>query len=109
MICSPSSLVMMRMIPCMAGCAGPTLRSISRVSSCSEQPREVWFGSGGGMARGMAVRRCRCYQGLAPVDRVVFSERMANELLVHENPLQVRMSSEADAEHVTSFPLEPVG
>src|SRR3990172_4856426 len=45
---------------------------------------------------------------LSLVDRVVLSERMADELVVHQDALQIRMSVEADAEHVPDLPLEPV-
>src|SRR3990172_8712526 len=83
---------MMRMMPCIAGCAGPTLRSISRVSSF-----------------GCSILVVRSYQWLALLDRVVFPQRMPFESVVHQDPLQVRMSAEADPEHVPHLALEPVG
>ena len=33
---------------------------------------------------------------------------MADELVVHQDALQVRMSPETDPEHVPDFPLEPI-
>src|SRR5207253_1034013 len=103
-ICSPSSRATMRMIPCIAGCAGPTLSSMSRVSSASEAAAAAGTELSG-MVRGMAVWPD---QWLPFVDRIVFSQRMTDELLVSQNALQVRVSSESDAEHVPHFALEPV-
>src|SRR5437867_10921398 len=98
---------MIRMIPCMAGCAGPTLRSMSLVSSS----RGVRLGASDRSTGGVAFVTNLVdwpYQGLPLVDRKVFSERMADELGVHQDALQVRMSPEPDPEHVPDLPLEPV-
>src|SRR5262249_56347026 len=48
-------------------------------------------------------------QRLTPIDRVVLAQRMTDELLVHEQPTQVRVALEADTEHVPDLALEPDG
>src|SRR6266704_6794327 len=104
---SPSSSVVIRMIPCMAGCAGPTptrrfwlplpvpLPSPSMNSRC--------------VVCAITVLARRTDQRLAPVDRVVLPQRVTDELLVHEQTPQVGMAREAHAEHVPDLALEPVG
>src|SRR6058998_1921817 len=95
----------MRMIPCIAGCAGPT-------PTCRFWgPPPVPLPS-----PSMNSRRVVCAialgrwsdERLTPVDRIVLPQGMAHELLVHEQPSQVRMRLEADAEHVPHLALEPV-
>ena len=77
----------MRMIPCMAGCAGPTLRSMSRVSSGPECPSAF---------RQVRLRESRAPlvdwadQGLPFVDWIILAERMADELLAHQDAFQAR-------------------
>src|SRR6266540_6015619 len=51
----------------------------------------------------------RADERLAPIDGVVLSQRVADELLVEEEAPQIRMTLEADAEHVPHLSLEPVG
>src|SRR5207245_128859 len=42
-------------------------------------------------------------------DRIVLAQRMTFKPFVHENALQIRMSTKADPEHVPDLALEPVG
>src|SRR5216117_3407277 len=104
---SPSSSAVIRMIPCMAGCAGPTptcrfwLPLPVPLPSPSMNSRRV--------VSAIAPLGRRTDQRLAPVDRVVLPERMTDELLVHQQAPQVGMAREAHAEHVPDFALEPVG
>src|SRR5262245_18481384 len=95
----------MRMIPCIAGCAGPAFRSMSRVSSAPAAAAGV-AAELSGVIRGIAVWPD---QWLPFVDGIVFSQCVTDELLVHQNALQVRVSSESDPEHVPHFALEPIG
>src|SRR6185295_10321892 len=46
---------------------------------------------------------------LAAVDGVVLAQRMTLELLVEQEAAQVRVTVEADPEHVPHFALLPVG
>src|SRR5262245_40498990 len=100
----------MRMIPCMAGCAGPIPMCIfwepppvpppsPSMNSRVVVPR----------APSATALRLRPDQGLTSVDRIVLPQRMARELLVHEEAAQVGMAGEADPEHVPHLALEPVG
>src|SRR5262249_23687854 len=104
---SPSSSARMRMIPCMAGCAGPmpTVRFCPvpvPLPSPSMISRRVVAGA-------TSISNPRADQRLTPSDRVVLAQRMADELFVHQKPAQVRVAVEADAEHVPPVALEPVG
>src|SRR4030065_431359 len=50
----------------------------------------------------------RSHGGLPPGLRVVLAKRVPLELLVHEDPLEVRVIAENDAVHVVRLPLEPI-
>src|SRR5512139_3952109 len=99
MITSPSSLRLNLIVPCEAGWDGPIW--ISMISSVASR-------SSGATARlaldiELPPRLDRVPLGderLALVDRVVLAQRITDELLVEEDAPQVRMSGEADAEHV---------
>src|SRR5262249_40296916 len=97
----------MRMIPCMAGCAGPTLRSMSRVS-CAPGRDAVT----GALASGLSGMVCDIsiwrHQWLPISERIVLSERMAPEGLVHENGFQIRVAGDWNPEHAPDFAQEPV-
>src|SRR4051794_13253512 len=104
---SPSSSVWMRMMPCMAGWAGPT--PIWRfcwppepVPAPSPSMKSRRTGSG-------LTLLLRPDQRLAAVDRVVLAKGVSHELLVHQQAARVGMAAEADAEHVPHLALEPVG
>src|SRR6476646_5259595 len=43
------------------------------------------------------------------LQRVVLAEWKSGKFLGHQDPPQVRMAVEPDAEHVKRFPLEPIG
>src|SRR5437867_3045400 len=106
----------MRMIPCIAGCAGPMLRSISRVSSwwggqsCPQpafsrlDPLESGSATSGPLRLSTIslghILVDRPNQGLALFDRIVLAQRVTLKPCVHEYALQVRMPPEADPEHV---------
>ena len=65
-------------------------------------------------SRARARGRCRgprapATSGCRPLQRVVLAQRVADELVVHEQPAHVGVAGEADAVHVEAVPLEPVG
>src|SRR6266446_3072412 len=95
---SPSSSAKMRMMPCMAGCAGPmfTCRCSLPPPVAASSPRN----SSRVVRSGMSSLDLGPDQRLAPVHGVVLAQRVADELLVEEEAPQVRMALEADAEHV---------
>src|SRR6267143_3073578 len=103
---SPSSSVVIRMIPCIAGWAGPTptcrfwLPLPVPLPSPSMNSRRV--------VPAMAVLVRGTDQRLPPVDRLVLAQWVADELLVHEEPHQIRVAAEPQAEHVPHLALEPV-
>src|SRR5262249_34245108 len=105
---SPSSSVAIRMIPCMAGWAGPmptwTFWGPLPVPlpSPSMNSRRVVSAIAPSLAR-------RADQRLAAVDRIVLPQRMAHELFVHEKPARIRVILELHPEHVPRLALEPVG
>src|SRR5215471_4729793 len=103
---SPSSRAKIRMIPCIAGCAGPTLRSMSRVSR-SAVVSDVSCDSKGIASWAWLIDRAD--QRLALPDRIIFAQRMALKALVHEDAFQGGMSAEGDSKHVPDFALQPVG
>ena len=45
----------------------------------------------------------------SPSQGVVLPERIGGELLGHQDPPQVGMSDESNAEHIKNFALHPVG
>src|SRR5262245_54562062 len=98
----------MRMMPCMAGWAGPT-------PTCRFWPLPVPLPSPSMNARVVvsAMRDLRLLPGadqrLAAVDGVVLAQRVAGELLVHQQPAQIGVAGKADPEHVPHLALEPVG
>src|SRR6266446_3885519 len=104
---SPSSSAKMRMMPCMAGCAGPML-----TCRCSlPPPTAVPSPKNSSRVARSAISGLdrRPDERLSPSDGVVLAQRVADELLIEEEAPQVRMTLEADAEHVPHLPLEPVG
>src|SRR5262245_59813458 len=105
---SPSSSVLIRMMPCMAGCAGPiptcrfSVRLPVPLPSPSMNARVVVSAMGLSLLPGADQR-------LAAVDGIVLAQRVADELLVHQQAPQIGMAVEADPEHVPHLTLEPVG
>src|SRR5262245_41124981 len=133
----------MRMIPCMAGCAGPRFTkrcwlpssAVPAVASLRISSRVVRSGISVSLVSserlGLACRfprvgiayrsfplhfqirsprlRLGSHHGpderLASVDRVVLAQRMPDELLVEQEPPQVGMAGEPDAEHVPDLAL----
>src|SRR5881628_3347887 len=124
-ITSPSSSVTIRMIPCMAGCCGPTPSCMGWVPPPVPAPSpsmnsRVVVGPEGATSitrlprasrRGFALPSSDlgADQRLTAIDRIVLPERVADELLVEQQALQVRMAGEAHPEHVPHLALEPVG
>src|SRR5213593_236003 len=97
----------MRMMPCMAGWAGPmfTCRCSLPPSTAAPSPR-----NSSRVVRSAILRLdLRADERLAPIDGVVLAQRVADKLLVEEEAPQIRMTLEADAEHVPHLSLEPVG
>src|SRR5215469_183677 len=128
---SPSSSAKMRMMPCIAGCAGPMLMCRCSVPSPlpAPSPRNSSRVVRSAMLRvplassllDRAVSPVRSRQArphasdprpdqrLPAVDGIVLAERMALELLVEQEAARIGMPLEADAEHVPHLALEPVG
>src|SRR5206468_10571701 len=93
------------MIPCIAGWAGPT----PRCRFCGPPPVPLPSPSMNSWRVVSAIVLARrADQRLAPGDRVVLPERVAHELLVHEEPPGIGMPLEAHAEHAPHLTLEPV-
>src|SRR3990170_5654320 len=120
---SPSSSSSSRSTPCVLGCCGPMLSSI--VSPCRARSETRCFNSSTVISRvevGIAVRSLASV-GFAPVDLVevegelhffvaqgmVLAQRVSDPVVGHQNPAQVGMAAEGDAEHVIHLPLVPVG
>ena len=45
---------------------------------------------------------------MAFVDGIILAERVPDKFFVHQNPFQIGVAFESDAEHVPNFALEPV-
>src|SRR5262245_35124186 len=101
---SPSSWHTMRMMPCIAGWAGPT----PTVRFWLPPPVPLPSPSMNSRTVGSAMSDPRADEGLATLDRVVLAQGMPDELLVHEEAPRIRMAGEAHAEHVPHLALEPV-
>src|SRR5262245_241000 len=95
----------MRMIPCMAGWAGPT----PTVTFWFPPPVPLPSPSMNSRTVGDATSDPGPDEGLAAVDGIVLAQGVAHELLVHEQAAGIGMSGEAHPEHVPHFALEPVG
>src|SRR2546430_11404463 len=125
---SPSSFSRTRSTPCVLGCWGPMLSSIQSVGgscsgpngSCSGPgPNGSWAGPG---PNGSCATRVSATDrvGLQPFkllvaedDRlaegdVILPQRMALPALRHQQPAQVRMAVELDAEQVPGLSFVPV-
>src|SRR5579872_1534138 len=104
---SPSSSSMMRRTPCVEGCCGPMLRVIRRGAA----------GFSGSTAGACSVATESSSRGrlliwvtvLVAVHRIILAQRVAFPVERHQDPHQIRMIAEADAEHVKHFALVPVG
>src|SRR2546421_12946454 len=121
-----------RSVPCVAGCCGPKLITIS----CSERPGSIEAARSPKEATGMASSWARPVArtprvgsvamlglhfalaalqddevvALAPAaERVILAEREAAVVFRHEDPLEIRVALELDPEHVEHFALAPVG
>src|SRR5262249_5997237 len=98
---SPSSTSSRRSTPCVDGCCGPS----ETVISVSE--------SGSGF-RSIAIEDVSTTISLASIvssvalDREVLAQRMALVIRRHQDPAQVGVAVEGDAEHVVHLALEPV-
>src|SRR5579883_2419985 len=105
---SPSSSSTTRRTPCVDGCCGPMFRVIRRVLrlSCSASATR---------AAGVVVSLN--FSGLlifdvvvaVAVNGVIFAQRVAFPVFRHENPLEIRMATEGDAEQIEHFAFVPVG
>src|SRR5690348_15594204 len=118
---SPSIVSTMRTVPCIAGCDGPMLIVIrSGGSSCSLSDRSCTSLRPSTSClivdvSGISIRLLRCRdEVVAPHERlalllgVVLAQRIADELLVEEDPAQIGMAVEADPVHVERLALLPV-
>src|SRR5215213_7134653 len=126
--CSPSSVVSSRSTPWVAGWCGPMLivKSSSVLSSSSASGSPPTCGSCSyrsmvmdrsrsryGMFRGSVVsliplRHLPLVEGVdhrLAADREVAAQRVTDVVLGHEDPAQVRVAGEDDAEHVVGLAL----
>src|SRR5712692_4497136 len=103
---SPSSSVVIRMMPCIAGCAGPMPTCRFWLPPPVPLPSPSMNSRRAVSAMALLVRGTD--QGLPPLDRVVLAQRVTDELLVHEEAPRVRVAGEAHPEHVPHLALEPV-
>src|SRR2546430_6910234 len=126
---SPSSFSRTRSTPCVLGCWGPILSSIQSVGGSCSGPNGSWAGPGpngscaGPGPNGSCTTRVSATDriGLQPFELlvaedhwlaegdVVLAQRMAFPALRHQQPAQVRMAIELDAEQVPGFPFVPIG
>src|SRR5262249_33446991 len=127
---SPSSRRLNLTVPCDAGCEGPiwismisSSRSVSAKRAGMRDPGLRGIvqvpSRGGGYGRVIESRplpgripgaRQRVRFGderLTLADRVVLAQRMPDELGVHEDAAQVRVTRETDAEHVPHLAFRP--
>src|SRR5216684_4814325 len=97
----------MRMIPCIAGCWGPTLtcRFCPPLPVPLPSPRKI----SRVVVSAMPPSVPRTDQRLPPLDGVVLAQGVPLELLVHQQASEVGVPLEADAEHIPHLSLEPVG
>ena len=114
---SPSSSSTSRSTPCVLGCCGPMLTVIVSVRMFRHRVRSS-------LVPGATADRVRCWRGtllrvtcsgsdasrrLADLHRIVLAQRIAFPVLRHQQPPQIGMAVEHDAEQVPDFALEPVG
>src|SRR5882757_7177618 len=118
MMRSPSSLSWMRTVPCVAGCDGPILSSIASKFMSRESCSSIFVplccssairsSDAQVVVLRIGMHRTRTDQRLALLLRVVLAQRVALELLVKVDALQVGVAVEDDAVHVPGLALEPV-
>src|SRR5438128_6729643 len=116
---SPSSFSRTRRTPCVLGCWGPMLSSIQSVGGSCSGPNGSWAGPGPNGSCAMRVSATDRV-GLQPFkllvaedDRlaegnVILSQRMAFPGLGHQQPAQVGVRVELDAEQVPGLAFVPV-
>src|SRR3990172_12457724 len=94
---SPSSVTRMRNTPWVDGCCGPMLTMTGSVLMGTELPSPL---------AGVFLREAP-EAGLEAAGQrhEVLAEGMAGEALPEEQPLQVRVAAEADAQQVVHLPL----
>src|SRR5579875_749787 len=127
MMRSPSSLRLNLTVPWDAGWEGPICSSITSSvgsevkTSFAQRAGKAIFrnyslatticlvpsASARGRARGLD-RIDFGHQRLAPVIRIVLAQRIALEGVIKQDPAQVGMAAEFDAEHVEAFALQPI-
>src|SRR5687768_8250517 len=119
---SPSTVSTMRTVPCIAGCAGPMLtvmRSggssvfVSESSCASLRTTTSCLSVAESPMLQLALDRIdrqivAAHERLALLLRIVFAQRIADELFVHVDAAHVGMTVEADAVHVERLALLPV-
>src|SRR5579872_4779750 len=111
---SPSVLSSSRKTPCVLGCCGPMLTSISSVRTSNSTIR------GSSICNGivtLAYAACPFFDPLlTPADSVVFqrklvifSQRVPHPIFRAQNSPQVRMAGEIDAHQIKGLALVPIG
>src|SRR5215212_11982412 len=112
---SPSSCMMRRNTPCVLGCCGPILSVISfgesdsRISMAtpSDTAEPLLAAERRVLALGAVLQVLD--QDVLVVERPVLAERVAREAVVEEDPAQVRVADELDAEQVVDLALLELG
>src|SRR5262245_10243346 len=123
---SPSSSTLSRTVPCVAGWDGPMLSTILLVWRCASSSESssggsssfsrssawamsVWSGGARGAGAAEDVADGALGDERLPLaERVVLAQRVALELLVHEDASEIGVPGEADAVEVPDEPLPPV-
>src|SRR3954462_7191110 len=112
---SPSSCMMRRNTPCVLGCCGPILSVISfgesdsRISMATpSDTAEALLAAGRRVLALCAVLEV-LDQDVLVIERPVFPERVAGEVVVQQDATQVRVAHELDAEQVVDLTLLELG
>src|SRR5947208_1892908 len=126
---SPSSFRRTLRTPCVLGCWGPMFSSIQSVSGSCSGPNGSWVGPGPNGSWAGPGPNGSCAMRVSATDRiglqafellvaeddrlaegdVILPQRMAFPALRHQQPAQVRMAIELDAEKVRGLSFVPVG
>src|SRR5688572_8584295 len=105
---SPSSSSTRRSTPCVLGCCGPMFTVIVsvRISAMPLHAIALDVGAELGLAD---LERLVGLRGLANLHRIVLPRRVAFPVLRHQQPAEIAIAVEEDAEHVPDFTLGPAG
>src|SRR4051812_14380201 len=108
---SPSSCMMRRNTPCVLGCWGPMLSVISlgesdsRISMATPSDTAEFLLAAGRRILALGAVLQVLDQNVLVVERPVLAKRVARESVLEEDPAQVRVPDELDAEQVVDLAL----